>query len=202
MQTSQLVDGKAGSRVPTAKGSFAGAEVFSYVWPTSLDSSAVGFEEKSGILALALGPWQFSNRLRQRALRVHRWIGRGYVLAVLFGGVGGVALARHSLYGMVTHIGFGLLGVSWLFTTLAAYVSIRARNRVAHRRWMIRSFALTLAAVTLRIYLPLSAVAGIPFPDAYQAISWLCWVINLIVVEIWLRRGSVTRAPAEGLASA
>lgn len=50
----QLVDGNAGSRVPSAKGSFAGAEVYSYVWPTSLDSSAVGFEAKSGILALAL----------------------------------------------------------------------------------------------------------------------------------------------------
>ncbi|MGA6107015.1 hypothetical protein ABS648_14105 [Pseudomonas solani] len=50
----QLVDGEAGSRVPSAKGSFAGAEVYSYVWPTSLDSGAVGFEQGSGILALAL----------------------------------------------------------------------------------------------------------------------------------------------------
>nr|WP_314533089.1 hypothetical protein [uncultured Pseudomonas sp.] len=50
----QLVDGKAGSRVPSAKGSFAGAEVYSYVWPTNLDSGAVGFEANSGILALAL----------------------------------------------------------------------------------------------------------------------------------------------------
>ena len=50
----QLVDGEAGSRTPTAKGSFAGAEVYSYVWPTSLDSGSVGFEPGSGILALAL----------------------------------------------------------------------------------------------------------------------------------------------------
>ncbi len=50
----QLVDGQAGSRLPTAKGSFAGAEVYSYVWPTSLDSGSVGFEQESGILALAL----------------------------------------------------------------------------------------------------------------------------------------------------
>lgn len=50
----QLVDGKAGSRVPSAKGSFAGADVYSYVWPTSLDSGVVGFESGSGILALAL----------------------------------------------------------------------------------------------------------------------------------------------------
>lgn len=50
----QLVDGKAGSRVPTAKGSFASAEVYSYVWPTSMNSGVVGFDDNSGILALAL----------------------------------------------------------------------------------------------------------------------------------------------------
>ena len=42
---------------------------------------------------------------------------------------------------------------------------------------------MTLAAVTLRIYLPLSQIAGIPFEEAYPAISWMCWVPNLIFVE-------------------
>ena len=50
----QLVEGKAGSRTPDPKGSFTGAKVYSYVWPTSLDSGSVGFEQGSGILALAL----------------------------------------------------------------------------------------------------------------------------------------------------
>ncbi len=53
------------------------------------------------------------------------------------------------------------------------------------RVWMIRSYALTFAAVTLRIWLPLSQVAGLPFAQAYPAIAWFCWVPNLIVVE-WL----------------
>lgn len=50
----QLVDGQAGSRTPSPKGSFAAAEVYSYVWPTSLDAGSVGFEPGAGILALAL----------------------------------------------------------------------------------------------------------------------------------------------------
>lgn len=50
---------------------------------------------------------------------------------------------------------------------------------------MIRRYALTFAAVTLRIYLPLSQVAGLPFDPAYQTISWFCWVPNLIVAE-WI----------------
>ena len=52
---------------------------------------------------------------------------------------------------------------------------------------MIRNFALSLAAVTLRLYLPASAVAGVPFEDFYPAVAWLCWVPNLILAE-WCRK--------------
>ena len=146
----------------------------------------------SGI-ALAIGPFQLNARLRSRFLRVHRWMGRTYVICVLFGGAAALALATASQAGLPTHVGFGLLALLWLFTTGNAYRHIRAGDRVSHRRWMIRSYALTFAAVTLRIYLPLSQIAGIPFDAAYQTISWLCWVPNLIVAEwIILRQ----RAPA------
>lgn len=45
-------NGVAGADVPAATGALGGAEVFSYVWPTSLNPSAVGFESGTGILAL------------------------------------------------------------------------------------------------------------------------------------------------------
>ncbi|MNL75568.1 hypothetical protein D3C87_2013940 [compost metagenome] len=64
-------------------------------------------------------------------------------------------------------------------------------DRVAHRRWMIRSIALTLAAVTLRIQIPVSMMLDIPFDTAYPVIAWLCWVPNLVVAEMivrWPRR--------------
>lgn len=48
------VSGKAGASRPTPSGKLAGSDVFSYVWPTSLDSSVVGFEPKAGILAFAV----------------------------------------------------------------------------------------------------------------------------------------------------
>lgn len=47
------VRGEAGSQRPEATGNFAGAGVHAYVWPTSLNSSAVGFEADQGIVALA-----------------------------------------------------------------------------------------------------------------------------------------------------
>ena len=80
--------------------------------------------------------------------------------------------------------------------TVTAVVRIRQGDRAAHRRWMIRSFALTLAAVTLRLYLPASLAAGLPFETAYPAIAWLCWVPNLIVAEVVVlrRRGAFALA--------
>lgn len=48
------VSGKAGASKPAPTGKLAGSDVFSYVWPTSLDPWLVGFEHKSGILAFAV----------------------------------------------------------------------------------------------------------------------------------------------------
>jgi hypothetical protein len=139
-----------------------------------------------GPLALVTGALQLNGGIRSRFLNFHRWTGRLYLIAVLIGGVSGLALALRSFGGMTTHLGFGMLAVLWLGTS--AFRRILARDVTSHRRWMIRSYALTLAAVTLRIYLPLSQVAGIPFEQAYMAISWLAWVPNLLLAEWYLMR--------------
>ena len=148
-----------------------------------------------GAAALFAGAFQMNAGLRTRFLNIHRWLGRLYVVAVCLGASGGFALATRSQGGLVTHVSFGLLAILWLGTTAAAYFYIRRGDQVNHRRWMIRSYALTFAAVTLRWYLPLALVAGIPFIDAYQAIAWACWVPNLIVAEWWLLRPVRAQAP-------
>jgi uncharacterized membrane protein len=144
---------------------------------------AIGVHVAGGLIALALGAFQLSKRLRARFLTSHRWLGRLYVLAVLAGGVAGFILALSSFGGLVTHFGFGLMAICWVGTTLNAYRHIRGGNVTAHRVWMLRSYAITMAAVTLRIYLPLGQANGIEFEAAYQVVSWLCWVPNLLIVE-------------------
>lgn len=141
-----------------------------------------------GSLALLAGAMQANASLRLRFISLHRWVGRVYVIAIAGGAVAGFVLALHSSAGNVARSGFALLAVCWFITTLVAYRSIRQRNVAAHRRWMIRSYALTLAAVTLRIYLPASQLAGWSMALAYPAIAWLCWVPNLLVAEWWLVR--------------
>ena len=143
-------------------------------------------------VALVVGPLQHNSRLRGRFLNMHRWTGRAYVLAVLLGGAAALRLATVAQGGLPAHVGFGLLAVLWLLATGQAYRDIRAGDQDSHRRWMTRSYAFTFAAVTLRIYLPLSQVVGIPFEPAYQTISWLCWVPNLILAEWVILRRNVT----------
>jgi uncharacterized membrane protein len=140
----------------------------------------------SGV-AMLIGPFQFLRALRNRAPRVHRWMGRTYVLACLIGGLAGGAIALFSSSGPVA--GFGFLGLAscWLFCTSRAYLAVRARGYVTHQRWMIRSFALTFAAVMLRIYIPLALAAGIDYAVSYPAIAWLCWVPNLVVAQYLVR---------------
>src|SRR5688572_19329317 len=134
-----------------------------------------------GAVAIASGALQVNSRFRNRFIGAHRWIGRLYVVAVVLGGVSGFVLAVHSSGGSVVQVGFALLAVCWVGCTLNAYRYIRQGNVRAHRSWMIRSYALTLAAVTLRVYLPSSQIAGLPMAAAYAAIAWLCWVPNLLV---------------------
>lgn len=140
-------------------------------------------------IALALGPLQFSRNLRNRHPAVHRWLGRCYLGAgVLVGGSAGLYMAAHAYGGLVGRLGFAGLAVAWLGSGLLAFLAIRAGRVAEHRAWMVRNFALTFAAVMLRLYLPASIASGIPFEIAYPAIAWLCWVPNLAVAEWGLGR--------------
>ena len=149
-----------------------------------------------GVLALAVGPWQFVERLRESRPRVHRWTGRLYLTAVAVGSVGGFYMAWLSGGGAVAHVGFALLAIAWALSSLLAYRAARARDFTAHRRWMIRSYALTLAAVTLRLWLLALTGAGVPLFEAYAAAAWLAWLPNLAAVEVFrkFRRGRVALA--------
>jgi uncharacterized membrane protein len=143
------------------------------------------------VAALLLGSLQFLPGLRRIA--AHRWIGRTYVLGCLVGGTAGLVLAPGSSAGPIASAGFGSLAVIWIAVNLLGWRAAMQGRFDAHRRWMIRSWALTLAAVTLRLYLPLVMALGLPFLPWYRAVAFLCWVPNLVVAELWLRaRSSAT----------
>lgn len=140
------------------------------------------------IVALVVGPFQFLPSLRRRWLGIHRWLGRIYLFGIATGGLFGFYMAWLSYGGPVAHTGFALLALLWLYTGAMAYQTIRNKDVQAHRRWMIRNYALTFAAVTLRLWLPILAIGGVEELSAYRTVAWLCWIPNLLIVEWWIQQ--------------
>ncbi len=154
-------------------------------------------------IALLVGPWQFRRPLSHHAQ--HRLLGWTYIVAVLFGWLASLPLSLHAHTGAAASAGFQALGASWFACTLLGLIYARAEHFAGHRRWMIRSYALTMSAVTLRLYVAGSKILGMPLEQTYPYIAWLCWTPNVLLAE-WLIK--VTAPPSfhsvvdGGLASA
>lgn len=159
-----------------------------------------------GGLALLIGPFQFMKGLRDRNRSLHRLLGRIYLISIALGGFSAFVIAPGAISGLSGTIGLSMLAVLWLFSAWKAYRHIRTGNTEAHRVWMIRNYALTFAAVTLRLWLGILIVAQLPiletqfagnfdalFVEAYRVVMWLSWVPNLIVAE-WIIQGRRARA--------
>ncbi len=155
----------------------------------------------AGGLALLIGPFQFLDGFRKRRPIVHRWMGRLYLVSILIGGLSAFIIAPGMISGLVGEVGLLSLAVLWLWTGWNAYSSIRKGDIRSHREWMIRSFALTFAAATLRLWLGILIATQVPFlqtkyagdfdalfVEAYRAVMWLCWVPNIIIAEMMIQR--------------
>ncbi|MGF6883133.1 putative membrane protein [Nocardia sp. GAS34] len=156
-------------------------------------------------LALALGPWQFARRIRLRHITVNRTIGRAYLLCVLLGGIAALVMAPFNPVGLLDFFGFAMLATLWLWTGWRAYRAVRERDIAAHQAWMIRCFALTYAAVTLRLEFGALILVQLPFvhagtgmsaitANAYAPLPFLCRLPNLAVAELMIRRRGLPAA--------
>lgn len=153
-----------------------------------LRKTAFIFHVTAAPIALILGAIQMFPKMRAKHKTLHRWLGRIYGISILVAGLSGLVIAANAAGGLSAQLGFGILSVLWLGVTSVAIFHAVKRKIGLHRRWMIRSFALTFAAVTLRLYLVMFFIGGFTYTEASVYIAWLCWVPNLIFAEWWLRR--------------
>lgn len=145
-----------------------------------------------GLGALLLGPLQFVRVVRRRWPGFHRVTGRLYGIACAIGAPAGFMLALGTTAGPVAVVGFAIPALLWpVFTGLGWRAAIERRFG-DHREWMLRSYAITATAITLRLMLPASALLGYPFYPAYRVIAWLGWITNLALVEFYIRRARTT----------
>jgi uncharacterized membrane protein len=134
-----------------------------------------------GGIALLVGWSQFVSRWRTGNPALHRKVGKVYVLSVFVSALTSIYIAFFATGGIVPSLGFMGMGIVWFLTTLKAFSDIKKGNISSHQKMMIYSYATCLAAVTLRIYLPLFILLFNDFNKAYAVVSWLSWVPNLFV---------------------
>ena len=149
-------------------------------------------------LALALAPLQLWQGLRSRRPRLHRAIGYGYAMSVLIAGLSSLALLPHFLGSIWAGCGFFLLAVLWIGCTARGVWLARAGEFAAHRRWMVRSIALTFGAVTLRLLMAPLMAAGWSVTETYEITAWASWLLSLAAVEIWPLRRALQKGTPSG----
>lgn len=147
---------------------------------------------------LQVWPW-----FRARHPRAHRLLGRVYVFGgCLPAGVTGLVVGLATPFGPVARASHVLLSLLWLGCTVAGWRMARRRRFAEHRRWMVRSFALTMSIITNRLYGGVMTVVLLPelgttfhgdealLAQTVAALSsWLGWTVPLLVAEWWLERG-------------
>lgn len=144
----------------------------------------------TSIFLLVAGFTQFYNPLKTRFNTLHKLAGKGYVIILVFlSGPAGLVMSLYANGGLLSQTAFTTLSVLWIFFTVKAYLAIRRRDFVAHGNFMIRSYALTLSALTLRAWKFLLVWLIHPHPmDAYMLVAWLGWVPNLLLAEWFIRK--------------
>ena len=151
-----------------------------------------------GGLILVIGFFQLHPLSRKKFRQLHRLLGIFYVFGILFfAAPGGLMMSFFINRGPVVLASFLLQDALWFYFTAIAFNRIRNKDFEGHRRWMWRSFALTFAAITLRVYIFfVSWDVDLTHPAAYATLAWLSWVPNLLVVESYLRYQQLNRRVA------
>jgi len=155
-----------------------------------------------------LGVLQVSRAPRRRSLVWHRLAGRVVAPLGVIAGVSGVWLTL--AYWTITRDGpvlFGLrlaAGTAMAACIVAGVVAVVRRDLAAHRAWMLRGYALGIAAGTqFFTHLPWVVLDEAPGQLGTTLAMGAGWAINLAVVE-WHLRGapsSSVRAPTKAATS-
>ncbi len=139
----------------------------------------------SSLWVMGIGISQFIPSFLKKYSNLHQTLGKIYVFSVLFlAAPSGLGLAIYANGGLPAKVGFSLQCVVWWLTTWAAWREIQKKRWQTHIECMMRSYAVTLAAMSLRVgsYALVFFFHTKPI-ETYLTVAWLSWVGNLAIVE-------------------
>lgn len=141
----------------------------------------------SSLTVLLLGCLQFVKLMLVKRPRLHRNLGKFYIgLILVLSAPSGLIMGYYANGGIAAKVSFIITSLCWWLFTFQAYRAIRSYQVQSHINFMIRSYALTLSALTLRCYVMLlPLVIQLHAKEMYTLVAWLSWVPNLLFAE-WL----------------
>lgn len=144
----------------------------------------------TAVLVIPAGFTQFSGFIRKKFPRVHKYTGWIYAVVVIcLAGPSGFYMGLFANGGVASQVSFCLLAILWIYFTWTAIAKVIQGDIKSHREFLIRSFALTLSALTLRAWKYLLVFLFQPRPmDVYEIVAWLGWIPNLVIAEIIVRK--------------
>ncbi len=162
-------------------------EVFGRFW--GMKWTLIG-HVSGGLVALSLGPFQFWKTFRDNYLKVHRWMGRLYLTAILIGTISSTTLAWTT--GLAIHwtwaFALQMLAFAWICTAAMAFISIKRKRIQQHKEWMIRSYVVTFAFVIFRWLAAMPSIIELgSFVERGPTLIWISWAIPLFITEIVLQ---------------
>lgn len=136
------------------------------------------------------GLFQFNRWLITNQPKIHRILGYIYITTVLLiSAPSALVMSFYANGGRVAQISFVTLTLCWILFTWIAFQRAKKGNYTSHVKWTLRSYALTLSAVTLRFYAYLFDVFNVNIPprETYILISYLSWIPNLLFVQLLIQ---------------
>lgn len=157
----------------------------------------------SSLWVMATGLVQFFPRLWARRRGLHRTLGKVYVASILaLAAPSGLILALYANGGLVAKVGFTLQCIVWWLSTWQAYRTARQRQWQAHTDWMLRSYLVTLAAMSLRLEsFGMFYLLHTKPIETYLTVTWLSWTGNLVLAEVLIQAGLTRRLLRVALAA-
>ena len=141
----------------------------------------------SGGMAILIGWIQFSKKLLQKRPAWHRTIGKTYLVSALLCAISGFYVGIFATGGWIPSAGFITVSCIYFYTSWMGFVHIKNKQIIKHQNMMTYSYAVCLAAVSLRLSTPIAYLLGFDYISSYSVIAWSAWIPNLLIAY-WVNK--------------
>jgi len=170
---------------------FSFIEERSFLFQNSFYNACFYIHILAGMFCISTSLIQFSRIILKKARAIHRWSGKVYVFVVLFlGAPTGLYMSFFAKGSFWERALFMFMALFWFFTTLKGLQMILKKNVLAHKIWMIRSYAMAMTAVTFRVYHLIFYIMDWDHLKNYEISLWISVLGNMLIAEWVIYRKS------------